>query len=232
MDVLHLDNHLFVVCKPPGMLAQADHTGDLDVLTWGKSFLREQFDKPGDVFLGLVHRLDRPASGVMVLARTSKAARRLSAQFRERLADKRYLAVVEGEAETWGTCIDYVKKEQHPGGGFSVTTTGPDDPDGKRAELTYQRLACEGGLSLLLVRLGTGRSHQIRVQLAARGWPLLGDSRYGARRVLDGRNIALHSYLLRVEHPTRREGMRFTAPPPALWEGRFAEAVHRLLEQP
>lgn len=229
MDILYLDNHLLAISKPPGLLSQEDHTGDADVLRQGKAFLKEKFGKPGDVYLGLVHRLDRPASGVMVLARTSKAARRLGEQFRHRLVEKRYLAIVEGEAPAYEQCVDYIKKEQQPGGGFAVQTAPADDPAAKRAELTAQRLAAENGLSLVQVQLQTGRPHQIRVQMAARGLPIFGDLRYGARHELDGQNLALHSLLLRCEHPTRREPMVFAAPPPAAWGGRFADVIERAL---
>lgn len=226
MTVLHLDNHLLVVSKPPGLLSQADRTGDADVLTEGKAFLKKKFGKPGDVYLGLVHRLDRPASGVMALARTSKAARRLAEQFRRHLPEKRYLALVEGACTGLETCVDYIAKEEE-----KIRLVPPGHPAGKRAELTYQALAQddERGLSLILVRLKTGRPHQIRVQLAARGFPVLGDLRHGAARRLDGRNLALHAYLLRLEHPTRREAMTFAAPPPDAWGGRFAQAIERLV---
>lgn len=229
MNVLYLDNHLLAISKPPGLLSQEDHTGDADVLRQGKAFLKKKFGKPGDVYLGLVHRLDRPGSGVMVLARTSKAARRLSEQFRSRLVEKRYLAIVEGEAPAYEQCVDYIKKEQQPGGGFAVRMAPADDPAAKRAELTVQRLAIADGLSLVQVQLQTGRPHQIRVQMAARGCPLLGDLRYGAHREMDGQNLALHSFLLRFEHPTRREPVQLTAPPPAAWDRRFAEVIEHVL---
>lgn len=226
MTVLHLDNHLLVVSKPPGLLAQADRTGDADVLTEGKAFLKKEFDKPGGVYLGLVHRLDRPASGVMALARTSKAARRLSEQFRRHLPEKRYLALVEGACSGMETCVDYIAKE-----GEEIRRVPPGHPAGKRAELTYQALAQDAGagVSLVMVRLKTGRPHQIRVQLAARGFPVLGDFRHGAKRELDGQNLALHAYLLRLEHPVRREMMAFAAPPPPAWGGLFERETERLL---
>ncbi len=226
MTVLHLDNHLLVIDKPPGLLAQADRTGDADVLSEGKAFLKERFGKSGEAYLGLVHRLDRPASGVMVLARTSKAARRLAEQFRRRLPEKRYLAIVEGACSGMETCIDYIAKENE-----TIRRVPPDHPAGKRAELSYQALAQDAaaGLSLVMVRLKTGRPHQIRIQLSARGFPILGDLRHGATRELDGQNLALHAYLLRLEHPVRREMLTFAAPPPAAWGGRFETETQRLL---
>lgn len=222
--VLYLDNHLLVVHKPAGLLVQADATGDADLLTLGKALLKERFDKPGNVFLGLVHRLDRPASGVMVLARTSKAASRLSDQFRRRAPDKRYLALVEGRLDGQGTREDYLAKiDRH------VRVVKPGHPQGKRAELRWRALATErrkeGAVSLVDVELMTGRAHQIRVQLAALGHPILGDLRYGAAREFDGRNLALHSYRLEIEHPTKGEPMAFSALPPQTWRGYFDEVV-------
>ena len=227
-DVVYLDNHLLVVHKPAGLLVQEDRTGDSDLLTLGKAFLKEKYDKPGNVFLGLVHRLDRPVSGVMVLARTSKAASRLSDQFRRRAPDKRYLALVEGRLDGQGRREDYLAKiDRH------VRIVKPDHPKGKRAELRWQALATErrkeGNVSLVEVELLTGRAHQVRVQLAALGHPILGDLRYGAEREFDGRNLALHSYRLEIEHPTKREPMAFAAMPPATWQGTFDETVRDLV---
>lgn len=225
-NLLYIDNHLVVVDKPPGLLSQGDATGDPSLVTEVKAYLRRTYEKPGAVYLGLVHRLDRPASGVMVLARTSKAARRLTRQFKERFPEKRYLAIVEGRCEGWGRCEDYLLKE-----GRTVRVVDPDREGARRAELQWQAVAHDERLSLLEVRLHTGRSHQARVQLAHLGHPILGDVRYGARRELDGRNLALHSYRLTVEHPTQREGMTWQAAPPATWGERFAADIRDLLHQ-
>lgn len=224
LDTLYLDNHLLVINKQPGLLSQADHTGDADVVTLGKAYLKARFNKPGNVYLGLVHRLDRPASGIMVLARTSKAARRLTDQFRQRLPIKRYFAVVEGHLQGAGTCVDYLVKEDQ-----QVRVVAPDYPKAKRAALRYQSIACARGLSLVSVELETGRAHQIRVQLAGRGYPLLGDMRYGATRELDGRNLALHCYRLGIEHPTRREPMTWEALPPPNWGAHFETEIQQWL---
>ena len=220
--VLHLDNHLLVVSKPAGMLVQGDATGDADLVTLAKAYLKRRFDKPGRVFVGLVHRLDRPTSGVVVLARTSKAASRLSDQFRRRAVEKRYLAVVGGRLEGAGRRVDWLAA-----GGGGVAVAAESAPGAKRAALAWRSLARDGGRTLVEVGLETGRKHQIRVQLAALGAPIVGDIRYNgaAEPFADGRGIALHAYRLAFEHPTRREPLAFTAPPPLAWAGWFDREV-------
>jgi 23S rRNA pseudouridine1911/1915/1917 synthase len=229
LDILYLDNHLLVVNKPAGLLVQEDETGDLDLLTIGKAYLRERFHKPGRVFLGLVHRLDRPASGVMVLARTSKAAARLSEQFRVREPGKRYLALVEGTLSGEGTREDFLVKVDR-----TVRVVSPSHSGAKKAVLHWRSLATDrmktGDISLVDVELVTGRAHQIRVQLSTMGFPILGDMRYGATRELDGRNLALHSYALTIEHPTLREEMTFRALPPTSWAGYFESLIHDVVK--
>jgi RluA family pseudouridine synthase len=223
--VLYLDNHLLVVAKPAGMLVQGDATGDTDLLTWGKAYLKRRFDKPGAVFLGLVHRLDRPTSGVVALARTSKAASRLAAQFRAREPDKRYLALVEGRLDGAGEAEDWLAKDHR-----RTRVVAPEHPAAKHARLRWQALETDGQHSLVAVKLLTGRAHQIRVQLAALGHPLVGDFRYGTTTAFDGRNLALHAAALRVEHPTLRRPVAFRAPPPPAWNAHFPAAVRRYLD--
>lgn len=224
LDVCYLDNHLLVVNKAPGMLTQADRTGDPDLVTLARSFLKKRYGKPGNVYVGLVHRLDRPASGIVVLARTSKSAARLSDQFRRRIPTKRYLTIVEGRLEKAGTLVDTLVKEA---GHVRVAT--PQAPGGLRAELRYRAVETSGGRTLVDVELKTGRPHQIRVQMSNVGHPVVGDMRYGARSEFDGRNLALHAYDLGLEHPTLRKWMRWQAPTPATWDGSFTEAVRRVL---
>ncbi len=219
---VHLDNHLLVIVKPAGLLAQADRTGDADVLTEGKAFLKAHFDRPGNVFLGLVHRLDRPVSGLMVLARTSKAAARLSAQFRDRTVEKRYLALVEGSVPGPVTLRDSLLKKDE-----KVRVVPADTPGAKRAELRLTPLHAQAGRTLVEIELGTGRAHQIRVQLAARGLPVVGDARYGARTAFRPGAIALHSYRLALDHPTREERLAWQALPD--WA---ADAAARLASLP
>lgn len=210
MEILHHDDHLLVIDKPPGLLAQPDHTGDPDVVTRGKARLAD--DRGEDPFLAPVHRLDRPASGIMVLARTSAAAKELSRQFRERLVEKRYLVVVEGTLRGIGTWTDYIAKPDR-----QPRLVDPDHPDGKRAVLNWQALAREDNRTLLQIELQTGRSHQIRLQATSRGHPVVGDRRYGAASSLGTRAIALHHAVLRLDHPAQSRRETFVAEPPDVW---------------
>jgi len=224
-EPLYIDNHLMVVNKPAGILAQADETGDPDILTLGKAYLKKRFGKPGKVYLGLVHRLDRPVSGVMVLARTSKAAARLTEMFRERQVEKRYLAVVEGQISGTDHWRDYLLKD-----GRKVRTVAADHPKGKEARLSWQAIDTGASTSLVEVALHTGRPHQIRLQFASRGYPLVGDLRYDAKTRFDGINLALHSYSLGITHPTRREPMSFVVRPPQSWRGFHEKARNAFFE--
>lgn len=214
LEVLYLDNHLLVVRKPAGVLAQADQTGDISLLEQGKAFLKAQFNKPGEVFLGLVHRLDRPASGVVVFARTSKAASRLSAQFRTRQIEKKYWALVEGQTPERGHLVHHLARRQS-----RSRVVAP--PDGQRAELSYVRRKYADGASWVEIDLETGRHHQIRVQFSQIGHPLLGDFKYGAQKPFPNRALALHARALTVMHPTTQEHMTFIAEPEPFWPEAF-----------
>jgi len=224
VTVLHRDEHLLIVNKPPGLLAQPDHTGDPDVVSRGKEMLADT--AAGTPFLGPVHRLDRPSSGVMALARSSEAARHLSRQFRERLVEKRYVVVVEGTLRGIGVWTDYIAKTDR-----QPRLVDPDDPDGKRAELNWQVLESNSARTLLQVTLQTGRSHQIRLQAASRGHPVVGDDRYGASAALTKRVIALHHVLLRVDHPARPRRESFVAAPPAHWSEVLTDAMDSTLRR-
>lgn len=222
LPVLYVDNHMLVVSKPPGLLAQGDQTGDASILSLGKAYVKAAFDKPGNVYLGLVHRLDRPSSGLMVLARTSKAMRRLSEQFRERRVEKRYVALVEGNLTGEGVWEDYLVRDQR-----RMRVVASQMAEAKRAILHWTAVAHHEGLTLVSIQLLTGRRHQIRCQFAHYGAPLLGDVRYGASRPLDGRNIALHAWQLTVQHPVEQQSMAFEAPIPPVWSIACAPAMEK-----
>ncbi len=209
--ILFEDNHLLVVSKPAGLLAQGDKTGDPNLLDIGKNYIKDRYNKPGNVFLGLVHRLDRPTSGVMVFARTSKAASRLSRYFRTHRIEKVYLALVEGVPPETGHYADYIKRDTIAG----YVTNNPED---KKAELEFRRLKTSGNISMMEIRLLTGRHHQIRIQFSHRGFPVVGDRRYGSNINWQKGEIALHARDLVLCHPVSGELMTFTSPPPAKWD--------------
>ncbi len=206
LEVLYEDNHIVVVKKEANLLSQADHTKDVDLLTMVKEYIKEKYQKPGNVYLGLVHRLDRPVSGIMVFARTSKAASRLSEQIKKHQMEKKYMAVVHGKVEE-GTYHDDLKKLEN--GNTIVVAKG----EGKEALLHYRCLeySKEKDCSLVEIDLKTGRHHQIRVQFAHHSHPLCGDQRYG---IEDRTQIALHACFLSFYHPTTKEKMEFFLPPP------------------
>ena len=208
--VLYEDNHLLVVEKPANVPVQADASGDQDLLTACKGYIKEKYAKPGEVYLGLVHRLDRPVGGVMVFARTSKAAARLTEQFSAHRAKKRYAAIVEGAAPGEGRLTDWLLKNE---GTNTTAVVSVGTPGAKQAKLSFRTLAREKGLSLLDVDLQTGRPHQIRVQLAHAGFPIRGDQRYNPTAKV-GEQIRLWAYALTITHPTLKEEMTFYALPP------------------
>jgi 23S rRNA pseudouridine1911/1915/1917 synthase len=214
LRVLYEDNHCLAIWKPAGALSAhfegTEETLDRQV----KAYLKAKYDKPGNVFLGVVHRLDRPVTGVLLYARTSKAAARLVEQFREGQVEKVYWAVLEGRWERpAGSLQDWLWKD---GGTGRVQVVTPAAPGGKQALLDFARRGEAAGQTWLEVRPRTGRTHQIRVQFASRGHPVVGDAKYGARRAL-AEGIALHARSLSFRHPTRDETVTLTAPLPAAW---------------
>ncbi|MBR6487577.1 MAG: RluA family pseudouridine synthase [Clostridiales bacterium] len=210
IKILYEDNHLIVCIKPAGVLSQSDGSGSPDMLNILKRYIKEKYEKPGEVYLGLVHRLDRPVSGVMVFARTSKAASRLSEQIRTRKVEKLYRCVVSGVLEGSGRLENYISKDEDRN---IVTVIDSEKPGFKASYLDYRAIASKDGMTLAEVKLGTGRSHQIRAQMAHNGYPLVGDQKYGQK---DDRckDIALESFKLSFEHPVKRESIAFEAPMP------------------
>ncbi|AXH99955.1 RluA family pseudouridine synthase [Sporosarcina sp. PTS2304] len=218
IPILYEDNHLLVVEKPVNMPVQEDESGDLDLLSALKLDIKRRYNKPGNVYLGLVHRLDRPVGGVMVFAKTSKAASRLSDQLRRGVIDRKYLAISRGvPKKRQDNLRHYLYKDRKKNQVFSVKKS---HPEAKMASLDYRLLGTASNNSLLSVRLHTGRSHQIRVQLATEGFPLYGDQKYGKNVNKPGEQIALWAHTLQFEHPTSKEIVRFVSEPPRLypWE--------------
>jgi 23S rRNA pseudouridine1911/1915/1917 synthase len=210
VKILYEDNHLIVAVKPAGVLSQSDGSDAPDMLTILKAYIKDKYSKSGEVYLGLVHRLDRPVSGVMVFARTSKAASRLSEQIRTRRVEKLYRAVVQGRLEGTGRLENYILKDPSAN---KVTVYDREVPGAKHAVLEYRSVRASDVRSLIEIRLGTGRAHQIRAQFANAGHPLLGDRRYGNTVLRDG-DICLQSFKLAFDHPTKGERMSFEIPSP------------------
>ncbi len=208
IEIIFEDNHLLVVNKPVGLLSQEDHTGDQDLLTLCKKYIKNDQNKPGNVFLGLLHRLDRPVSGVMMFAKTSKAASRLSEQIRKRSIKKKYLTVVQGDPPPNGYLTHHLKKDNATN---SVSVVSPNTKGAQDAKLMFQLKESHGDLHLLEVTLITGRPHQIRVQLSHEGYPIWGDKKYGHSAQS---TPALHAYSLHIQHPTLKKEMFFSANPP------------------
>ncbi len=211
IEIIYEDNQIIVVKKQPNIPSQADKTDDIDMLTLVKEYIKEKYNKPGNVYLGLVHRLDRPVGGVMVFAKTSKSASRLSEQVREKIFKKEYLAVVDGKFETReGTLENYLYKDERNNISKVVKQ---DKKNAKFAKLDYEVLTYNEvkNLSLVRINLHTGRHHQIRVQLAETGHSIFGDQKYGTRG--QGKQIALWAYKLTIQHPITKQEMTFKCLP-------------------
>lgn len=211
LDILYEDNHIIVVVKPVGILSQEDHTKDPDMLTLLKEYLKVKYNKPGNVYLGLVMRLDRMTSGVMVFAKTSKAASRLSEQIRNGEILKKYIAIIQGKVNDHGTLKDYLIKDEK-----LVKSFVTNKENGKLAVLDYTLLKQYDNLSVVDILLHTGRHHQIRVQFSHMGNPLYGDKLYGG---LGEDHMHLHAYYLSFVHPVTKEPMKFkNIPSGNLWD--------------
>ena len=201
INVIYEDNHIIVVEKPVNIPVQADDSKDLDFLSMIKKYIKDKYNKPGNVYVGLVHRLDRPVGGIMVFAKTSKAASRLSEQVRLNKIKKVYHAVIEGKPLKEGHLEDYLLKD-------SKTNTTKVNKSGKLSILDYKLISTVENLSLVKVFLKTGRSHQIRVQFSSRNLPLYGDQRYNKNAKV-GQQLALYATSLSFEHPTTKENLTF-----------------------
>lgn len=218
MEVLHLDNHTIVINKKSSDIVQGDKTGDEPLVDKVKTFLKEEFNKPGNVFCGVVHRLDRPTSGAIVFARTSKALSRLNEQFREKSTKKVYWAVVEAKpSKKQDKLVHYLKKNEKQNKSYASNT---ETPGSKKAILTYKLIASSDKYHLLEIELETGRHHQIRCQLGTVGCIIKGDVKYGAKRSNKDASIHLHARKLSFIHPTTKEEIKVTAPAPQepLWK--------------
>lgn len=225
LKVLYEDNHIIVVVKPQNVPSQGDKTGDEDMLTIIKKYIKEKYNKPGEVYLGLVHRLDRPVGGVMVFARTSKAASRLSEQVRNKELKKTYLVLVDGKMEKkTGLFQDYLLKDERTNLS-KVVKEGTKNS--KFAELDYEVLKYDelADLSLVKVNLHTGRHHQIRVQFSSRGHSIYADQKYGTRG--KRKKIALWAYQLTIKHPTKKQERMFEAIPDNKNMKRMLEEVEK-----
>lgn len=218
--VLYEDNHLLAVDKPHGMPSQGDASRDVSVVDWTANYLKVKYEKPGNVFVGLLHRLDRPVGGVMLLARTSKAAARMTKQFQERKLTKKYYAiVVRSPKRKEGHLQHFVG--QLPGKNI-VRAYGKAGEGRKKAELKYTMVGSRGGYALLEVELMTGRKHQIRVQLAAMGCGIVGDVKYANTDFLPDKSIALRAREMVFTHPVRKEDtIRIVAPVPETYPWRM-----------
>lgn len=206
--ILFEDNHLIVARKEPNLLVQGDSTGDMDMLSLLKAYIKEKYAKPGEAYLGLVHRMDRPVGGLLCFARTSKAAARLSGQIADGTLKREYVAVAEGRAKESDTLRDILLKDEAAN---MVRVVPSYLKQGKEAVLSYRSAGLREEQSLVAIKLETGRAHQIRVQLAHAGLPLWGDNRYGKGR--PGQQIALWGMRLSLLHPITGRQMVFVAPP-------------------
>ena len=213
-EVLLEDNHLLVVNKPAGLATMGVAKSENSLISWAKQYLKEKYQKPGNVYVGVVSRLDAPVTGIVVMARTSKAAARLTEQFRSRDVEKTYWAVVTGRPRpAAGKLEDWIRKDKRH---RRVHICRSADADAQQAQLEYQIIKALGDQSLLAVRLHTGRKHQIRVQLSYLGHPIVGDRKYGSRTPFP-QGIALHSRQLHFTHPVRNSVVELVAPLPKSW---------------
>lgn len=216
-EILYEDNHIIIVNKKCGDIVQGDKTGDKTLADYVKEYIKQKYNKPGDVFLGITHRLDRPTSGIVIFARTSKALSRLNKMFSEQKIYKTYLAVVNNKPpKTKDTIIHYLQRNRKQNKSYA---NNKKVPDSKRANLTYELIGNSDKFYLIKIKLHTGRHHQIRAQLAKLGCNIKGDLKYGFPRSNPDGGIHLHSYKVEFIHPVKKETLTIIAQPPddILW---------------
>jgi 23S rRNA pseudouridine1911/1915/1917 synthase len=224
--VIFEDNHLFVVNKASGVLVQGDSTGDIPLVEYCKTYIKEKYNKPGAVFLGVVHRIDRPVSGIVVFARTSKSLARMNELFREKETKKTYWAIVKNKPpQETGNLVHWLLKDEKKN---KTTAYSRETPGALRSELSYRIIANEAGQYILEVNPVTGRPHQIRVQLASMGCPIKGDVKYGFPTPNEDGSICLHAKALAFIHPVKKESMQFKAPLP---DSVYWKISSRLIDQ-
>ncbi len=221
MKIIYEDNHIIIINKESGLLTQQDYSTDNSLIDEVKRYIKKKYNKPGDVFLGMVHRLDKPVSGIIMFAKTSKAASRLAAQFKNREVDKLYIAVTsknkkEDNEKNWKPIEGYLLKQR----GFSLVLN-KQQSNAKLAKLSYRIIDTNEKFSLALVSLETGRKHQIRAQLSNEKLPIVGDKKYRSKIDMNIDQICLHSYHLSFVHPTLKEKMTFVEDPPKHFSEKF-----------
>ena len=220
LEILYEDNHLLAINKVAGDLVQGDQTGDQPLVEKVKSYIKKKYNKPGSVFLGVIHRLDRPTSGVVLFARTSKALTRMNKQFKERKTDKTYWAIVGPDiSPTNASLTHWLKKNTKMNKSFAHDQ---EIQESKKAVLYYKKIKELVRYAVLEIRLETGRHHQIRSQLTHIGFPIKGDLKYGAKKSNPDGSIDLHARSLVLDHPTTKKRIKIIAPPPAKPEWSFA----------
>jgi 23S rRNA pseudouridine1911/1915/1917 synthase len=213
LEILYIDNHVLAVNKPAGLLTQPTHLSELSLEVIGKEWIKKTYQKSGNVFLEAVHRIDKPVSGVVVFARTSKGLSRLTKAIRERQCEKRYWALVEDSLPLPnGVFEDYLAHDE-----YRARITSESELGSKLARMHYNVIESRRGLLVLEILLETGRYHQIRIQLASRGCPIVGDQKYGSKRIHFPGMIALHHHQLSILHPVKEETLVITAPLPQNW---------------
>lgn len=217
LQFLHEDNHLIAVNKPPGYLVQGDESGDIPLTEYVKDYIKVRYNKPGDVFLGVIHRLDRPTSGVVIFARTSKGLSRMNELFKNREVEKEYWAVTQTRPDPLeGELVHYIAKDRdrNVSKAFSSLSNRAKAVQAKRAVLQYRLQAELNNRCLISVNLHTGRSHQIRVQLSSIGCPIVGDLKYGYPKANQDGSIYLHCRKISFVHPVKKEQVEISADPP------------------